>query len=514
MSNAIRDPIDRLSTIIEGEKSPFVELSKRMQDTSKDVQNLNLSILDLAIALEKRAGVNKEKDTNKIKEDKKPEQDRTIVSDTKDFFKGIKDYVQENKNYFLNKSSLPANVEKPKLDISAPEPANVEKPKLDISAPEPEVVVEKIIKQDTEKTTDDKNIVTSDNNQPDENQNKVLSDMVAVLIDMRDDKSQKQLVEEAAAIKKIIADQNKKPELPGGIEPNTDEAKDMEREKLAEAIARKIGEVFNAGATNPFNQMMLDPDLADRPTRTGPGKTGPGGPPTGQPKTPGPGNKTPPTSGGSKFKLPKMPPGVGKAAMIGGRATGIGSLMLGAIEASEYLDETGYGDKLNQGAGQNAEKAFKNINADFSKLDITPEQAQDILDQPDSPGKQRDLKAFGGEDELKKRAAERKKIEQASLRKYDYVEPKTSPKIDPFEPKPTESGIGKILNEVSDKNTELKMFNMEENAATQMLAPIISNRTINNTEQTMITNSPSPHSNSNSFNRWQSYRSGYTDSIK
>ena len=36
---------------------------------------------------------------------------------TKDFFKGIKDYVQENKNYFLNKSSLPANVEKPKLDF-------------------------------------------------------------------------------------------------------------------------------------------------------------------------------------------------------------------------------------------------------------------------------------------------------------------------------------------------------------------------------------------------------------
>lgn len=499
MSNAIRDPLDRLSTIIEGEKSPFVELSKRMQDTSKDVQNLNLSILDLAIALEKRAGVNKEKDTNKIKEDKKPEQDRTIVSDTKDFFKGIKDYVQENKNYFLNKSSLPANVEKPKLDISAPEP---------------EVVVEKIIKQDAEKTTDDKNIITSDNNQPDENQNKVLSDMVAVLIDMRDDKSQKQLVEEAAAIKKIIADQNKKPELPGGIEPNTDEAKDMEREKLAEAIARKIGEVFNAGTTNPFNPMMLDPDLADRPTRTGPGKTGPGAPPTGQPKTPGPGNKTPPTSGGSKFKLPKMPPGVGKAAMLGGELLGHAGLLLGAYEASEYLDETGFGDKIQQGAGKDAEKAFKNINADFSKLDMTPEQAQDILDQPDSPGKQRDLKAFGGEDELKKRVAERKKIEQASLRKYDYVEPKTSPKIDPFEPKPTESGIGKILNEVSDKNTELKMFNMEENAATQMLAPIISNRTINNTEQTMITNSPSPHSNSNSFNRWQSYRSGYTDSIK
>ena len=210
----------------------------------------------------------------------------------------------------------------------------------------------------------------------------------------------------------------------------------------------------------------------------------------------------------SKFKLPKMPPGLGKAAMLGGTAMGVGGLVLGAYEASEYLDETGYSDKIQQGAGQDAEKAFKNINADFSKLDITPEQAQDILDQPDSPGKQRDLKSFGGEDELKKRAAERKKIEQASLRKYDYVEPKTSPKIDPFEPKPTESGIGKILNEVNDKNTELKMFNTSS-AEPQMLAPIISNRTINNTEQTTIASSPSPHSSASSFVKWQMNRSNY-----
>jgi hypothetical protein len=198
------------------------------------------------------------------------------------------------------------------------------------------------------------------------------------------------------------------------------------------------------------------------------------------------------------------------AGRVAGAATGIGGLMLGAYEVSEYLDETGFGDKIQQGAGQDAEKAFKNINADFSKLDITPEQAQDILDQPDSPGKQRDLKAFGGEDELKKRASERKKIEQASLRKYDYVEPKTSPKIDPFAPKQTETNIGKVLNEVSDRNTELKMFNMDK-GATQMLAPIVSNNTINNTEQTLIGSSPLPHSNANSLNRWQQKRSNYTD---
>ena len=462
----------------------------------KDLTNLTYTIEDLVKTLEKRAG----KDTSDKKIRKDRGEPRTLTSDVLGFGRGLKDALfTDPKNYLMGKSSLPATVEKIEPVLNDEE----------FKIPEPKEMPAEV-KNEVKSIEKINEIETPISDDP----NKVLSDMVAVLIDMRDDKSQRQMLDEAVAIRKILIDQNKKTELSGGIEPNNEDAKQEDREKLAKAIARRMTEAFGSGIGNSFNPMMLDPDLADRPTRTGPGKTGPGGPPTGQPKTPGPGNKTPPTSGGSKFKLPKMPPGVGKAAMIGGRATGIGSLMLGAIEASEYLDETGYGDKLNQGAGQNAEKAFKNINADFSKLDITPEQAQDILDQPDSPGKQRDLKAFGGEDELKKRAAERKKIEQASLRKYDYVEPKTSPKIDPFEPKPTESGIGKILNEVSDKNTELKMFNMEENAATQMLAPIISNRTINNTEQTMITNSPSPHSNSNSFNRWQSYRSGYTDSIK
>jgi hypothetical protein len=49
MANAIQDPMDRLSSIIEGEKSPFVELSEKMTGTSKDIKNLNLSIFNLDI---------------------------------------------------------------------------------------------------------------------------------------------------------------------------------------------------------------------------------------------------------------------------------------------------------------------------------------------------------------------------------------------------------------------------------------------------------------------------------
>jgi hypothetical protein len=88
MANAIQDPLDRLSTIIEGEKSPFVQLTERMKETSKDVKSLNLSILDLAIALEKRAGGVKEK----IKEDKQDNISRPLGVDLKadfaDFTKG------------------------------------------------------------------------------------------------------------------------------------------------------------------------------------------------------------------------------------------------------------------------------------------------------------------------------------------------------------------------------------------------------------------------------------------
>ena len=502
MPNAIQDPLDRLATIIDGEKSPFVELSERMKETSKDVQNLNLSILNLAIALEKRAGVKKDKD----KEEIKVGQARNYQDDLTDFSKGFTDVFTNpfkkmsnyfTKDYFTGKTEMPAAIDKIKQ-------ANTE---------EQDITKNTVLQQDN---TEEQDITKNTVLQQDENQNKVLADMVAVLIDMRDDKSQKQLLDETISIKKLLTDQGKKVEINKGIEPNTEESKQEDREKLAEAIARKLSETLQGtGIGNPFNPMMLDPDLQDRPDR--PNRTGPGGPPTGQQKTPGPGSKTPTTSGGGKFKLPKMPtgltmpkipPGFGAAAGAAGTALGVGGLMLGAYEASEYLDETGYGDAMNQGAGKEAEKAFKNINADFSKLDMTPEQAQDILDQPDSPGKQRDLKAFGGEDELKKKAAERKQFEQSSLRKYDYVAPKTSPKIDPFEPKPTETGVGKILNEVNDKNTELKMFNMQQ-PETQMLAPIISNKTINNTEQTMIASSPSPHSSASSFVKWQMNRSNY-----
>jgi hypothetical protein len=271
-----------------------------------------------------------------------------------------------------------------------------------------------------------------------------------------------------------------------------------------------------------------------------------------------PGGRPPNKPGGGglpKFRMPAMPPGLGTglkvAAGLANPVAAVATLGLGAYEASEYLKETDYGNKMADGAGKDAEKAFKNINADFSKLDITQQQAQDILNQPASPGKKRDLEAFGGEDALRKKAGlpslEAKAeeptpiVEQASLRKYDYIpEPTVIPETDDqarlridrenedreearieakykqtrsviptLTPKKEETTGVDILNKVTDQRTDLK-YDMDKPETRTMGVPIISKQTINNTEQTTMAATPVPHSNDNTFVKWQLNRSAYT----
>jgi hypothetical protein len=470
MGNAIQDPMDRLSNIIEGEKSPFVELSERMKETSKDVRNLNLSILDLAIALEERAGVSKDKkDKPKVKQDNDAPirgLGEDIKADFEDFKKGLihgfTGAFTEFKDNISAKSEMPATVEKPEPEKNTEdqnEPAD-----------------------DLQRKTEETDKITENNKE----NNKILSDMVAVLIDMRDDRSQAQLLKEAIDIKKILSDQNKKTELPGGIEPNTEEVKQEDREKLAEAIARKLGEVMEEIGIGSSSGLGI-PNIS-----------------TG-------GNKTKAKTLGKGGKLKSMAP-------MGGKLLGGAGLVLGAYEASEYLKETDYGNTMKQGAGQSAEKAFKENVAptiDPIKAEVSKDQALAALEN----GSNRDIEKLGGANSLREIAGlppletpetPKPVVEQASLRKYDYI-PDTSPKVTPaVTPKKEDNTVGTILNKVSDQNTELKMFNMTQ-PETQMLAPIVSQQTINNTEQTMLASTPTPHSTANAFNKWQMKRSTYTD---
>jgi hypothetical protein len=62
-----------------------------------------------------------------------------------------------------------------------------------------------------------------------------------------------------------------------------------------------------------------------------------------------------------------------------------------------------------------------------------------------------------------------------------------------------------ILKELENENSDLKN---SAQSASQILAPIISNRTIDNSTQTFLTSPPKPYSNSNTVNRWQTRADG------
>lgn len=105
-----------------------------------------------------------------------------------------------------------------------------------------------------------------------------------------------------------------------------------------------------------------------------------------------------------------------KFAKLGGRILGPASVLLGAYEASEYLKEVNYGDRMAKGQGQLAEQAFKNKKTDFSHTELTQQQAMDILSQPDSPGRNRDIASFGGLERLQQIAGIKTRSMGAQLR--------------------------------------------------------------------------------------------------
>jgi hypothetical protein len=559
-------PQNPLSDIAElfGKEGP---VRKDLNNLSNKLEDLTVELEELVKTLSKRAGVDK-KDEDKDKESKgkgtepkrrlstknprDPYSDentpRTLKNDFIGLYRGLTDSLINNPmRYVTGKSSLPENIDK----LVPNEPQTAEDTINKIT--EPQKSEDTINKITENQQSEDKEVIQSDSKdipnkmvdqltsndsnitklEPKENQqsedtinkiaeeklnttnkedtpiednnNKVLNDMVGVLIDIRDDKSQKLVLTEATAIRQLLTNQNKITPASSGIEPNTNEAKQEDRELLAEAIARRLGEVL--GESGIGGNTGLIPDF-DRNNKNKP-NTKPGG------KVPTPKGKLP------GVRMPIMPPGLGAglamAARIVNPVAALVTLGLGVIDASDYLEETDYGDKMNQGAGKDAEKAFRENVAptiDPEKAGVTKDQALAALEN----GSERDIEKLGGVEALRKIAGvispdtvSAEPFEQSSLRKYDYA-PETSPKINSnpeITPMP-ETNIGTILNKISDQNTELKMFNMDK-SETQMLAPIVSNKTINNTEQTFVGSPPTPHPSTNSFLRWQSSRSGYTD---
>ena len=530
----------------------------------KDLESLTDAITNLSSTLEKRTGKSKEKEEPAV---------GNLFKDIKDFSKGFFDTAVKNpfkytkntlvsaKDFITGKSTMPENLgkvetpeesipqtteqpkieptldkevapkiettitEKDKVEPVVSEPMLSEKDKVEPVVSEPmlsekdkvEPVVSKPMLSEKDKVEplfDTKaydpatikptlDMVEPINQKEDKANlqsnadNKILSDMVEVLNDLRDDKSQKQILNEAIAIRKIISDQAKKVELSAGVEPNSEESKQEDREKLAEAIARRLENVMS----NLGSGGLGIPDLMDRKPGKPAGKT--------PSKTPGG------ASGGGRF---------GKILGLGGKLLGGASLAYGAYEASEFLGETGYSDKMAEGAGKKAEAAFRENVAptiDPIKAGISVDEAKAALEN----GSPRDIEKLGGKEALEnivkgketnnmrtiQKITSGNTAEEANIAraKFASTDPRRIDNIN-VEPKEKQVNIKDILNKVNEENTQLKMFS-DTTQSTQMIAPIVSNKTINNTEQTIVGASPSPHPTTNSFMRWQNKRSAFTD---
>jgi putative chitinase len=149
---------------------------------------------------------------------------------------------------------------------------------------------------------------------------------------------------------------------------------------------------------------------------------GKGGGRTGPSRAP---PKTPPTPSRAPPKIPpktstprgfKIPGGLKAAGSVVGKIAGGASLAYGAYKSAKFARQSELGRRLREGQGSAAQavlrgrdqmiegpggeqRLVKGRNTSYG-TSITPEEAIAILNQPESPGKKRDIAAFGGIERL------------------------------------------------------------------------------------------------------------------
>jgi hypothetical protein len=488
----------------------------------KDIEALKKSIDNLSKILERRVG--KVKKSSESAEDKEDKQ-RTLVGDIKDFGKGFITPFAETKKYILGgKNTMPPNM----------------------------------------------NLKPAEGEEKSENKVLTLSQFKNELLKMKNTELEKNILAEVVVIRKIVAQKagygdNKStiPALSGsGLEPNTEEDKQRDRELLAEAIAKKLKGLADNNKGGGIISSILEALGLKGLLDGGPGK--------GRGKGRGKGGKVPPAGG-------KVPGKMG----LGGRLLGPASLALGAYEASEFLGETEYGNNMSKGAGKAAETAFRENVAptiDPVKTGMTPEQARNALG-----GSNRDIEKLGGREALLKiantdfessssskdlkeqirikeqslktsgpmlNAEYRDKLqtdidtlnkriptadmpdqmaaETARLNRYSNIETKqssaTAENVVPKQDQSLESTLAnsfknetlKQLKAATTGDQKIDLLNQLENvnmdlkdsmgSMSQILAPMISNRTVDNSTQQFVTSPPRPYPNSNGVDRWQDKR--------
>ena len=499
----------------------FIATSK-----SKDIEALNKSITNLSKILERRVGIaRKSSASTEDKEDKQ----RTLVGDLKDFGKGFITPFTDAKKYVLGgKNAMPENME----------------------------------------------LKTADGEDKSENKVLTLSQFKNELLKMKNTELEKNLLAEVVVIRKIVGQKagygdNKStiPALSGsGLEPNTEEDKQRDRELLADAIARKLKNLANDNKGGGIISSILEA-LGLKGLLDGGGK--------GK----GKGNK--PGKGGPKGR-PGLPrPGRLPLGGLGGGLVGATMLGIGIPMALDQLEESDWANRLAQGEGKKAEKAFRENVAptiDPAKMGMTAEEARNALG-----GSERDIEKLGGREALLKvantdfkssssskdlkeqikikeqtlktsgpmlNAEYRDKLqtdidtlnkriptadmpdqmaaETARLNRYANIETKqssaTADKVGPNQEQSLESNLAssfsnealKQLQAATTGDQKINLLNQLENvnmdlkdsmgSMSQILAPMISNRTVDNSTQQFVTSPPRPYPNSNGVDRWQDKR--------
>jgi hypothetical protein len=478
---------------------------------NRDIESLTKSIDNLTKILNKRTGKVKNSPGSTIDKDNKQ---GNLFTDIKDFGKGfISPFTDAKKYIFGGKNTMP-----PGIDLKTNE--------------------------DAEKS--DNKVLT-------------LSQFKNELVKMKNTDLEKNLLAEVVVIRKIVAQKagyGDKAALSGtGIEPNNEEDKQKDRELLAEAIANKLKGLADNNKGGGIISSILEAlglkGLVDGGRGKGKGK-GKGG------KVPPAGGKVPGKMGlGGRLLGPaSLALGAYEASEFLGESGYGDNMSKGAGKAAEKafrenvaptIDPVKTGVTPEQarnalgGSERDVEKLggrealLKIANTDFESSSSSKDLKEQIRI------KEQSLKTSGPMlnaeyrdklqtdiDTLNKRIPtadmpDQMAAETARLNRYSNIETKqssdTAEKLNQpisFEEKlgnsfmtealkkleATSTGDQRngILKELENQNSDLKS---SAESMSQILAPIISNRTIDNSTQTFLTSPPKPYSNSNTVNRWQ-----------
>ena len=269
----------------------------------------------------------------------------------------------------------------------------------------------------------------------------------------------------------------------------------IELKSIKEALAPKTPEELTSQKSAPSSTSEVTPGGINLPGM--PGFNFPRRTPT--PNTPT--NKKP----RGKVPTSKIPGGTSKLGLglkIGGGLLAGAGLALGAYEASEFLGETSYGDKMAEGAGQRAEKAFRENVAptiDPVKAGVTKEQAIAALEN----GSPRDIEKLGGKDALMRIAGLAPVVgvstEQAAAARSNYAS---------VDPRRVDTA-GKTVASTSTENVDMGREHLRGGGGSGNT--VISNN-VNNSSTTKyvpIKASPRPEHTGSALDRYQDRITAY-----